>query len=82
MTNEKNKKEIAKLIEEQEIITTKIKECLLNNVRLDELYLYGGELANIALQIQYLCQKIAKKIIDEVTEENTEINKYPFADPQ
>lgn len=61
MTNEKSKEEIAKLIERQKDTTTKLEGCILKGIRLDELYLYGIELVNIALLIQYHCQKISIK---------------------
>lgn len=57
MANEKA--EIARLIERLQGTTTKIQGCLLRDVRLDELYLYGTELVSIALQIQYHCAIIS-----------------------
>lgn len=59
MTNEKDKEEIAKLIERQQDTTLKLQGCLLKNVRLNELYLYGVDLVGIALQIQHHCNRIS-----------------------
>ncbi len=57
--HEKDKAEIAKLVERQKDTTTKLEGCILKGIRLDELYLYGVELVGIALQIQHHCNRIS-----------------------
>jgi hypothetical protein len=68
LANEKNKAEIAKLIERLKEITIKLQACLLKDIRLDELYLYGNELVNVTLQLQYHCARISVNSSQEITE--------------
>jgi nucleoside-triphosphatase THEP1 len=75
LANEKGKAEIAKLIERLQETTTKIQGCLLKDIRLDELYLYGNELVNMALQIQYFCARISVSASQEIPERSAICSK-------
>lgn len=68
LPNEKEKAEIEKLIERLQETTVKIQGCLLKDIRLDELYLYGNELVNVALQIQYQLARISLNSSQEIPE--------------
>jgi hypothetical protein len=70
LANEKSIEEIRKLFDREKDIVLKIQGAILKGTRLDELYLYGGELVNVALQIQYHCARISLSVSQEIPEKD------------